>query len=123
MKRFLIVCFLFLLCVVGYAQKYTLVSPDKKLSAEIESNRQGIQLKMMKGADPVFTLSDLALVTDQQQTAPLQVKKTKRSTVTEDIRPVIKEKSETYKNEYNELLKKFNISFDEKYLFDFFDAP
>ena len=32
-------------------------------------------------------------------------------------------KTKSFKNEYNELLKKFNISFDEKYLFDFFDAP
>ncbi|HRP58528.1 glycoside hydrolase family 97 catalytic domain-containing protein, partial [Agriterribacter sp.] len=107
MKHFLIGCFLSFLCVAGYAQKYTLVSPDKKLLAEIESNRQGIQLKMMEGADLVFTLTDPGMVTDQQQAVPLQVKKTKRSTVTEDIKPVIREKSETYRNEYNELMLAF----------------
>ena len=32
-------------------------------------------------------------------------------------------KTKSFKSEYNELLKKFNISFDEKYLFDFFDVP
>jgi alpha-glucosidase len=37
----------------------------------------------------------------------LQVKAVKRNAVKEDIRPVIKERSETYRNEYNELVLTF----------------
>lgn len=107
MKYFFIGCFLSLCCIASNAQKYTLVSPEKKLSVEIESNRQGMQLKMIKGTDLVLTLSDIGIVTDHQGAASLQVKKTKRSAVAEDVKPVIKEKSETYRNEYNELVVTF----------------
>ena len=107
MKGFLMVVFLSFFYVAGNAQKYTLVSPDAKLSAEIESSRQGIRLKMMKGADLVLNLSDLAMLTDQAAKGPLQVKRTKRNTVNEEIKPVIKERSATYRNEYNELVLTF----------------
>lgn len=107
MKSFLILFFLSFFFVAGKAQQYTLSSPDKKLSVEIESNQQGISLKMMKGADKVLSLSDLGMITDQPKSEPLQVKKTKRSAVAEDIRPAVKEKSETYRNEHNELLLTF----------------
>lgn len=107
MKSFLVLFFLSFLCAAGNAQQYTLSSPDKKLSAEIESNQQGISLKMMKGAGKVLSLSDLGMITDQTKAEPLKIKNTKRSAVAEDIRPAIKEKSETYRNEYNELLLTF----------------
>lgn len=107
MKHFLIGCCLSLFCVAANAQKYTLVSPDKKLSAEMENNPQGIQLKMMKEGSLIFTLSDLGMTTDQPAAAPMQVKKTKRTAVAEEVKPVIKERSEIYRNEYNELLLTF----------------
>ncbi len=107
MKHFLIGCCLSLFCIAANAQKYTLVSPDKKLSAEMENNPQGIQLKMMKEGSLIFTLSDLGMTTDQPAAAPMQVKKTKRTAVAEEVKPVIKERSEIYRNEYNELLLTF----------------
>ncbi len=107
MKGFSILLFLSLFSIAANAQKYVLLSPDKKLSVEIESNRQGIKLKMTKGADPVLSLSDLGMISDQTKAEPLQVKKIKRNTVNEDVRPVVKEKSETYRNEYNELVLTF----------------
>lgn len=107
MKSFLTLFLLSLFCMAGNAQQYTLSSPDKKLSVAIESNQQGISLKMMKGADQVLSLSDFGMITNQTKAEPLKVKKTKRSAVAEDIRPAVKEKSETYRNEYNELLLTF----------------
>ena len=80
------------------------MSPDSKLTAEIESNRQGIRLKMMKGSSPVLSLSGLAMVTNQSTKTPWQVKKTKRKTVGDYIKPIIREKSEMYRNDYNELI-------------------
>lgn len=107
MKGSSILFFLCLSCIAGYAQQYVLMSPDKKLSAEIENDRQGIQLKMIKEADILFSLSDIGMINDLTTTAPLKIKKAKRSTVNEIIKPVVKEKSETYRNEYNELVLTF----------------
>ena len=103
MKAFLILFFLSLFSVVINAQKYTLLSPDKKLSTEIENNPQGISVRMMKEPDILFDLSNIGLVTNQTAAAPLQIKKTNRNTVNEIVKPVIKEKSESYLNQYNEL--------------------
>lgn len=103
MRGFSILFFLSLFYVIGNAQKYNLVSPDKRLSVEFENNRQGIQLKMLEGADIILNLSGLAMVTNQTKADPLQVKKITRNTVNEIIKPVVREKSRTYKNEYNEL--------------------
>ncbi|HTN06917.1 glycoside hydrolase family 97 protein [Agriterribacter sp.] len=107
MKYFLIGCFLCLFCVAGNAQQYVLMSPDKKLSAEIESNRQGISVKMTKEGDILLSLSDLGMVTGQTKAVPPQVKKAKRNAISEDVKPAVKEKSETYRNEYNELVLTF----------------
>ncbi|MCC7523978.1 MAG: glycoside hydrolase family 97 protein, partial [Chitinophagaceae bacterium] len=84
--------------------QYTLSSPDKKLLVEIVNNQQGISLKMTKEADRVLSMSDLGMITDQTNAAPLKIRKTKRNTVSEIVTPVIKEKSETYRNDYNELV-------------------
>ncbi len=107
MKGFLTLFFLSLFCVAGHAQQYILSSPDKKLSVEIENNPQGIQLKMKKEAGLLLSLSDLAIITGQTATAPQRVKKVKRSAVNEIIKPVVREKSEIYRNEYNELVLTF----------------
>ncbi|HRQ52209.1 MAG TPA: glycoside hydrolase family 97 N-terminal domain-containing protein, partial [Agriterribacter sp.] len=107
MKYFLTGCFLSLVCAAGHAQSYTLSSPDKKLMVEIENNRQGIRLKMTKGTEEMLRLSDFGMITGQTKAAPLKVKKTKRNTVNENIIPVIREKSTTYRNEYNELVLTF----------------
>lgn len=107
MKRFLILFLLPFFCVAVYAQQYTLNSPDKKLLVEIENNQQGISLKMTKGTDQVLSLSDLGMITSQTKAEFLKVKKTKRNTVNEEITPVVREKSKTYRNEYNELILTF----------------
>ncbi len=107
MKGFSVLFFLSFSCIAGNAQQYMLMSPDKKLSVEIENNQQGIQLKMTKEADILFNLSDLGMVESKATIAPLQVKKAKRSAVNEIIKPVVREKSGIYRNEYNELVLTF----------------
>lgn len=106
-KKSLTLLLLFLFGVAGNAQQYMLLSPDKKLSVEIENSRQGITVKMMKAANLLLSLSDIGIVTDQTTAAPLQIKKTERSAVNEIVKPVVREKSETYRNEYNELVLTF----------------
>lgn len=107
MKGFLMLFLSIFFCTAGKAQKYSLVSPDSKLSVEIENDQQGIRLKMLNGADKVLDLSDLGMVTSQKIADPLQVKKTKRNAVNEVITPSIRERSKTYRNEYNELVMTF----------------
>jgi alpha-glucosidase len=107
MKRLLVLLPLSLFYIAGNAQQYMLLSPDKKLSVEIESSRQGITVKMMKEANLLLSLSDIGIVTDQTTGAPLQIKKTERSAVNEIVKPVVREKSETYRNEYNEIALTF----------------
>lgn len=107
MKGYLILVFLSLSYASSNAQQYTLISPDSKLAVEIENNQQGIGLKMTKEADLVLMLSDLGMVADQAANGPLQVSKVKRNAVEEDVKPVVKEKSEVYKNVYNELVLTF----------------
>lgn len=106
--RYIVVSLVFLvLFIEGKAQKYALLSPDKKISVEIENDKQGISLNMLKDRDSLFSLSNLGLITSGTHSASLQVKKIKRNAVSEEVKPAIKEKAAAYKNEYNELLLTF----------------
>lgn len=98
---------LLLFFIEGRAQKYALLSPDKKISVEIENDKQGIRLNMLKDGDSLFSMSNLGLITSGTHSASLQVKKIKRNAVSEEVKPAIKEKAAVYKNEYNELLLTF----------------
>ena len=104
MRYIFIGCFLLLFAAAVHAQQYVLTSPDKKLSVEIEANAGGIQLSLIKDAETLLTLSDMKIVTRQAVMENMQVKKTKRNSVNEIVIPAIKEKSERYRNGYNELL-------------------
>ncbi len=104
LKTIFTICSLLLLAFTSMGQQYLLESPDKKLSAEIENNKQGIQLKLLKENSLILNLSDIGMITKETGAAPLQVKQTHRNSVNEWIKPVIKEKSEQIQNQYNELL-------------------
>jgi len=108
MRKFVIVILLSFIVLFGKAQKYLIDSPDKKLSAEIEINN-GITLKMLKGRESVFTLSGLSLETaDNNQLFENQhVKKTSRTSINEEIKPQVRDKSEVYRNGFNELVIHF----------------
>ncbi len=108
MRKIVTVILLSFLVLFGKAQKYLITSPDNKLSAEIEINK-GIALKMLKGTETVFTLSGISLETtnNNQLFADQQVKKTTRNSVKEEAKPQIRDKSDIYKNCYNELIIAF----------------
>lgn len=97
----MVVFFLGLTCNV-WSQKYLLNSPDTKLSAEIEIG-QDVKVKMLRTGVQVFSCSGLSLETEKDKSLSMQVKKISRNSVDEMIKPVIREKSEIYKNNYNEL--------------------
>jgi len=108
MRKFTIVILLSFLVLVGKAQKYQVNSPDNKLKAEIEINKE-ITVKMLKGNETVFSLSGISIETtnNNQLFSNLQVKKIRLNSVNEEIKPQIRDKSEIYKNCFNEL----NIAF------------
>lgn len=106
--RILLVFYLLIFYYFGsYAQDFVLNSPDSKLSVEIEINQQGIALKMMNGPEHILSLSGIELVVNKMEVGRWQVKKTKRNTVNEDVKPLVRDKSEIYKNVYNELIFTF----------------
>jgi len=102
MRKILFISLLSFFCMESYAQKYVLISPDSKLSAEIEIN-QAITIKMANGTETILNLSGLEMVTSQKTTGGWQVKKASRRTANEDHKPLIRVKSQSYKNSYNEL--------------------
>ncbi len=104
MKKTLIALISAFLFLGAQAQKYQLNSPDEKLAVTIEINH-GIRVNMENGNELVFSLNSLSLVMvgDKQPFANLQVKKIIRRTVIEEVKPVIREKADTYKNYFNEL--------------------
>jgi alpha-glucosidase len=107
--RKILIFILFTVLVFGSkAQKYLLNSPDLKLLAEIDIS-QGNILKLRKGGETILTLKGLTLETTGEKAlfADHQVKKSSRKFVDEEITPVIREKSRTYKNCFNELIVDF----------------
>lgn len=108
MKRSLLISTLFsFFCFISYSQQYTLTSQDRKLSAGIEVTIQSVQLTLTKDAEALLKISDLALVTSAEQKPVYVVKHIKRNSIKETITPVIREKSATYQNDYNELIITF----------------
>lgn len=106
MKKILMISLLIFFCTENYAQKYVLTSPDSKLSAEIEIN-QAITVRMANGSETILNLSGLEMMTSQTASGGWQVKKVFRSSVNENHKPLIRVKSESYKNHYNELMLAF----------------
>ena len=111
MRKFLIISMLAFIYIGSYAQKYVLNSPNSNLSAEIEINK-GITLKMLKGTETVFTLSGISLETanNNQLFANQAVKKITRNSVNEEVKPQIRDKSEIYRNCFNELTIAFKAN-------------
>jgi alpha-glucosidase len=104
MKKLWIVILLFSLLGVAKAQKYILKSPDQKLIAEVSVN-QGIAVKLLKGNVEMVNLSGLSFQTSSSNPDffRFQVKKVQRNSVNEVVKPLIREKGNTYENRYNEM--------------------
>jgi alpha-glucosidase len=108
MKKTLAVTLLAFLFLNGNAQDYLLNSPDDKLTAVI-GLKDGVTLKLLKGGESLLSLSGMSLqVSDmKQQFQSGRVKKISRKYVNEVVNPVIRERSKSYKNCYNELTINF----------------
>lgn len=86
------------------AQKYSLTSPDGKLTAGIEVDN-GIYAALLKGRESLIRLGNIALET-QYMTGDrdaFKVLKVIPRSVNESVSPEIHEKAATYRNSYNEL--------------------
>lgn len=112
MKKLGIFILLICLLVETDAQKYILNSPDQHLRVEVEIN-QGIAVKLLKENKLMVKLSELSLQTTNSNPdfTKFQVKKVIRNSVNETLSPVIREKAETYLNQYNEMQLAFQSDY------------
>jgi alpha-glucosidase len=112
MKTTLLLTLLTFLCFQGIAQKYLLNSPDGKLTIEININ-QNVSINLLKGNESLLSLSGVSLETagEKNMFGSLQVKKATRTSVNEEVKPVIREKADTYKNNYNQLVVAFKSNY------------
>ncbi len=108
MKRLILLTVIASINLFGFAQKYSLSSPDGKLTAAIEIDN-GIYVAVLKGRSYVFRLGNIYLQT--AYVLPLnddyKVQKVIRNPVNEVLKPVIREKSAAITNSYNELEIRF----------------
>lgn len=103
MKFLLISIPLIFFTYAANAQKYNLYSPNLKLSVIVEAKKQGVDFKIIKDSNVVFSISGIHMVTNKTLAPLLKVKQIRRKSVNEVVKPVIKEKSDQYINKYNEL--------------------
>ena len=112
MKKSFFLTVLAFISLFTNAQKYELISPDKKLTAEIDINR-GVFVNLKKGENVAVRIENISLETglNIQPDTFFKVQKINRKQVNEIVRPDIKEKSETMMNAYNELEIRFRSNF------------
>jgi len=112
MKKILILAILTLGNLFSNAQKYELKSPDGNLKADIES-KDGIFVNLTKEGNSAITLQNISLETSETSLKFLdfKVQKAIRNSINETFAPVIKEKSGTLINSYNELEIKFKTDY------------
>jgi len=112
MKKLWILILLVCLLAESKAQKYTLNSPDQKLTAEVEIN-SGIAATLVKENEVMVLLSGLSLQTGSSipDFSKFQVRKVIRNSVNETVNPIIRDKAETYVNKYNEIQIAFKTNY------------
>ncbi len=104
MKKLLLLFLVISISASVSAQKYSLTSPDGKLTAGIEVDN-GIYAALLKGRESLIRLGNIALET-QYMTGDrdaFKVLKVIPRSVNESVSPEIREKAATYRNSYNEL--------------------
>jgi alpha-glucosidase len=106
MKKSVFITSLLLISTLGYAQKYVLTSPDQKIISEIVIEDE-INVSMTKEGREILKLHGLSLETDKIKPERFEVKKVVKSSMDELVKPLIREKSEIYRNCYNELTINF----------------
>lgn len=120
MKIILLFATSLLITCLSNAQKYQLLSPDGKISAGIEIDRN-INVDISKEGYEIISLSNISLetVSTPQPDSPIRVRRVIRRSVNEMVRPEIREKAAILKNAYNELEIRFRT--DMSIIFRLFD--
>jgi len=108
MNKILLLTASLLITISANAQKYLLTSPDGKLTANIEINRN-INVSLLKEGAGIIRVSNISLETGSTpKTKPLmRVQRLIRRSVNEMIKPEIHEKAAMLKNAYNEMEIRF----------------
>lgn len=106
MKKLLISTFISIAVIGSSAQKYHLSSPDGLLTAKITIGTTA-SLEFLKESEELLKLKDIDLVSDNGQLEGMEVLKTANQSVRNTVVPVVKEKSASYLENYNELIIDF----------------
>ncbi len=108
MKKIWLLSLLSFLLLHANGQNFLVSSPDQKLKASIEINGT-IRIKMQKGEQRLLELQGVSMeitgATDPF--AQLKVSRSTQKFVDEEVIPDIREKSDLYRNCYNELVIRF----------------
>ena len=106
MKDLLLTTFFSIVVISSHAQEYSLASPDGFLTAKI-SIRGTASVELSKGNEKLLKLDEIDLVAVDGQLKGLRVKNSTNQSVSNTVIPIVKEKSASYLENYNEL----NIGF------------
>lgn len=104
MRKLLFTLLIALSSLTSQAQKFVLTSPDQKISIAIEVNKD-IAVSLSKNGNQLVSFSGITMETigSDQPLSDFRIKKSSKRSVNEVIQPAIRDKSDTYKNCFNEL--------------------
>jgi alpha-glucosidase len=106
MRKLLLVALFSLAVSNAQAQIYKLASPDGLLNVKINI-RASASIELSKGKTTLIKLDDIDLVADEKILTGMEVKKSSNQSVSNLVIPVVKEKSESFPDNYNELTIEF----------------
>ena len=106
MKKLLLATFFTFVLNCSHAQKYELTSPDEALTVNI-TIRSSASLILSKGKVELLKLDDIDLETEAGQLKGMKVLQTSNRSVSDTVIPLVKEKSSSYLENYNELIIDF----------------
>ena len=102
MKKLLLATFFSIVVISSHAQEYSLASPDGFLTAKI-SIRGTASVELSKGEEKLLKLDEIDLLAADRQLEGMRVKKTSNRSVNKTVIPEIREKSDSYLENFNEL--------------------
>ncbi len=106
MKKLLITTFILIAVISSHAQEYHLTSPDGFLKAKISISANA-RVEISKRNEKLLNLDEIDLIAVDGQLEGMRVKKSTNQSVSKTAIPVIKEKSASYPENYNELTLTF----------------
>lgn len=112
MKKLFLIPAILSATLLAHAQKYELRSPGGQLVTEINIDH-GINVSLKTGGKTVVKFGNLTLETDKKvpEDKIYQVQKAVPGSKSEIIKPQVREKAETFLNEYNELEIRFKSDY------------